>query len=90
VNAKAVKLARRVNRDLGTLGKRECDPPLPHKVPRGVKRAFAALSHKKRGRMTAHWLAKFPPVSRSADPHDHAAMVAWVAAHERAIAGGGA
>lgn len=54
MNLKVAKLARKVNRKVGTLGKRD-NVSLPHKLPRSIKKHWASLSHKARGKLTRTW-----------------------------------
>lgn len=73
MNDKAVKLARRINRKAGTLVKVSKVPvddrgvrvARAHKVPRKVKRWWASLDHRKRGKATRHWLRSVPRPERA-------------------------
>jgi hypothetical protein len=60
MNAKAARLCRRVNRALGTLEKNRAGATKPHKVPRKVKRHWAGLDHRARGRMSRYWIGATP------------------------------
>jgi len=81
MNQKAAKLARRVNRRAGTLGKRGSE--LPHKLPRKVKRWWAGLDHRTRGRAAAHWRAATPhPLDQRAVEHADAKIRAYIEANQ--------
>lgn len=53
MNAKAVRAARILNRLAGQLGRRGGDKP--RKVPRVLKRHYAKLDHRARGRLRGLW-----------------------------------
>jgi hypothetical protein len=68
MNQKAAKLARRINRKAGTLVKVSKVPvndrgvrvANAHKVPRKVKRWWASLTARDRGKASAHWRRAVP------------------------------
>ena len=69
MNEQATKLARRINRKAGTLVKASRIPvddrgirvAKAHKVPRKVKRWWASLDHRARGRASMYWKRTLAP-----------------------------